>query len=652
MSGAEPDTTPPVIDFLPRPVSRLISRLGIDHVPGYALDVIAHDDSGGAVEITQVPPIGSFVGFGITPVTITVRDAAGNTTTAVVNFYLGGEPPSIKTRPFTITLNRFPADEPVPLQDITALVDSDGQLSQIPKAGTLLPNGTTHVLVVSTNGGSASFLEVLVRVLPYASPVASLDSEVPGFDEQSRFASLGVPAIGTGGTIAFTGEVKPGTGRIVTALFRQAEGALSLIAKQDAAAGGDGVFKTFRDPLVNLDGDIAFRAQVTHGAASREEVWVSRGGDLVPIVHTGAPVDGMDQGSFIYGSIRDFALLDSGAVLWHATFSGRPARPIRENKGIWIAVGGERKLLLKTGDSVEIDATAAPIVDFDFAPLASTVGAQTRAFNSAGSVVLRVKLADGRAALVQVLNLEEGVSLNVIAVTGASAGTWKSIGSPAVNDNGAIAFVGAQWLASGELGRGLWRADSGGAPVLAIPLGLTEAGSVFFENYAGVIVKIGDPLINSAGQIAFWARTENRGVVGSGLWLLDDDTATRVANTSSAGGFVSRQGAGRLVGFDQLALSDDGIISFTAKYRPLTKSPTIRKGIFIADITYVTLLQSEGEPPVVTLDSNTAPRVRRFDVLTPVPGTAGQDRGVNANGEMVVRAYQSRGNVSLFSMDP
>jgi hypothetical protein len=590
------------------------------------------------------------VGFGITPVTITVRDAAGNTTTAVVNFYLGGEPPRIRTKPFTITLNRFPADEPVPLPDVTALVDSDGELSQIPEAGTLLPNGTTNVLVVSTNGGSASFLEVLVRVLPYASPVASLDSEVPGFDEQSRFVSLGVPAIGMGGTIAFTGEVK--TGKIVPALFRQAEGALSLIAKQDAAAGGDGVFKTFRDPLVNLDGDIAFRAQVTHGAATREEVWVSRGSDLVPIVQTGAPVDGIDQGSFTYRSIRDFALLDSGAVMWHASFSGKPLRPIRENKGIWIAVGGERKLLIKTGDSVEIDSTAAPIVDFDFAPLVSTVGAQTRAFNGVGNVVVRVKLADGRAALVHVLNLEEGVSLNAIAVTGTSAGTWKSIGSPAVNDNGAIAFVGAQRLPSGELGKGLWRADSGGAPVLAIPLGLTEPGPVVFENYAGVIVKIGDPVINSAGQIAFWAKTENRGVVGSGLWLLDDDMATRVANTISAGGFVSRQGAGRFVGFDQLALSDDGIISFTAKYRPVRKSPAIRKGIFIADISYVTLLQSEGEPPVVTLDSNTAPRVRRFDLLTPVPGTAGQDRGVNANGEMVVRAYLSGGNVSLFSMDP
>jgi hypothetical protein len=106
------------------------------------------------------------------------------------------------------------------------------------------------------------------------------------------------------------------------------------------------------------------------------------------------------------------------------------------------------------------------------------------------------------------------------------------------------------------------------------------------------------------------------------------------------------------VGFDQLALSNDGIISFTAKYRPLRKSPAIRKGIFIADTSWVTLLQSEGEPPVVTLDSNTTPRVRRFDVLTPIPGTAGQDRGVNANGEMVVRAYLSGGNVSLFSMDP
>jgi hypothetical protein len=379
--------------------------------------VIAHDDSGGPVEITQSPPIGSFTGEGVAPVTITVRDAAGNTTTAVVNFYAGNEP-QIKTKPFTITLNRFPADEPVPLQDVTALVDSDGQLSQIPEAGTLLPNGTTNVLIVSTNGGGASFLEVLVRVLPYARPWQVWIRKFLVLMNRVRFVSLGVPAIGTGGTITFTGEVKPGTGKVVPALFRQAEGALSLIAKQGAAAGVDGVFKTFRDPLVNIDGDIAFRAQVTHGAATREEVWVSRGVDLVPIVQTGAPVDGIAQGSFTYQSIRGFALLDSGAVVWHATFSGKPLRPIRENKGIWIAMDGERKLLIKTGDSVEIDSTASPIVDFDFAPLASTVGAQTRAFDSAGNVVLRVKLADSRAALVHVLNLEEGVSLNVIAVTG------------------------------------------------------------------------------------------------------------------------------------------------------------------------------------------------------------------------------------------
>jgi hypothetical protein len=73
-------------------------------------------------------------------------------------------------------------------------------------------------------------------------------------------------------------------------------------------------------------------------------------------------------------------------------------------------------------------------------------------------------------------------------------------------------------LPSGGLGSGLWRANSGGAPALVLPLGLTGAG---------VIVKIGDPVINSAGQIAFWAKTKDFGLVGSGLWLFDGDFATK-----------------------------------------------------------------------------------------------------------------------------
>ena len=192
----DPDSTAPTITTLPADRTLAAGGTGTAVLPNLVPEVAATDNVG-VTSITQSPIAGSVLSLGLNNVTITVKDAIGNTTTGVVHISVTDQTaPMIGTLPSDRSINTG-ANGTVALPDLRAEVSATdnvgvASVTQSPAPGTALSAGLTDVtLTVADAAGNAVSGTVRITVVDQTMPTIS--APVANFTPLTLIAPATVP---------------------------------------------------------------------------------------------------------------------------------------------------------------------------------------------------------------------------------------------------------------------------------------------------------------------------------------------------------------------------------------------------------------------------------------------------------------------------
>jgi len=413
--------------------------------------------------------------------------------------------------------------------------------------------------------------------------VAFFGGGAPGPIPGMVFGSVSTPVLNNSGQTAFQANLQSGSGGVDSTndqgIWSEHHGALQLIAREGDQASGTAPgahFSSFRTPLLNNAGQIAFTAKLVQGSggvtgSNDEASWSDVGGLLDVVARKGDPAPGAAAGTVfnysiatafndagqllvtasIISDLRDgfwighagslqlvavegnvapgapfettFSLLlgpvmnSMGEVAFYAHLSGT------SGQGFWTTSTGSLHKIMRTGD-------AAPGTSMVFNDV---TGAPT--INSAGHVAFKARLQGCCGELSGVWSDTSGV-LSAVAVIGDQAPGMESgvkfdvLGVPTLNNSDEIAFH-ARLQPSGGINEnnntGVWSNSRGSLHPIALEGDQapgTTAGNVFAS--LGNALNLNQPILNGAGQVAFLAflRTGSGDVTSSnnrGIWAED-----------------------------------------------------------------------------------------------------------------------------------
>ncbi|HEX9426860.1 MAG TPA: hypothetical protein VGA64_03675, partial [Candidatus Polarisedimenticolia bacterium] len=242
-------------------------------------------------------------------------------------------------------------------------------------------------------------------------------------------------------------------------------------------AGGDGHIASLCGAAIGGDGTVAFRAPLADG---REGIFRSDLSRAVPapVVISGAMLD-LRDGPVTVGMLSDVAVDATGEIVAAVDSLEGPSAIIKIP-----GAGAAPVVLIQTGD---------PLGGGSFMRATTSPGV-----SRSGLVAFTAALDDGSEAVGMIA---PGASPVVVFAPVAPAGQpapTVSIGDPAINDAGVIAFLSAD---RGQVR--LQRAGAGGVGILAAPGRAAPGGGTFVE-----ITDL-DPSINDLGDVIFGALTSN-----------------------------------------------------------------------------------------------------------------------------------------------
>ena len=281
------------------------------------------------------------------------------------------------------------------------------------------------------HGYRGAFPEVLARVtftdgkqaLVAASAtglteIAANGGDAPGYAAGSKLLSFGVPTPTDDGS-TFLGNLQSGTGNVTStnsaAIFVQdGTGIVPIVSKGANAPGLEpGVtFSAFKDPVAGSGLRTAWVGTVKGGTATSindQGIWWRDGSGALALVAregTAAPGVGTPADPGLFYSFKSLALPAGGAPLFTAALkvgaSGAPGPGgalSTSDLGLWsVDSTGAPMLLLRESQSLAGKTLKT------FTALTAITGsrAQTRSFNNAGHVVVRVYLTDNTQAVMTI----------------------------------------------------------------------------------------------------------------------------------------------------------------------------------------------------------------------------------------------------------
>jgi len=360
--------------------------------------------------------------------------------------------------------------------------------------------------------------------------VALSGNGAPGTSSGVNFAVFSVPAINDAGQTAFLGDLA-GTGvngSNDTGIWSEGgDAGLALVAREGDEAPGtsSGVnFSIFGTPAINDAGQAAFAGFLAGTGvvvgSNDTSIW-SEGGDagLALVAGAGNAVPGTSSGvNFL--SLSFFpAINGAGQTAFVGSLTGTGV-DFSNNRGIW-SEGGVAGLALvaRTGNAAPGTSSGVNFANFFSAAV----------LNGAGQTAFRGDLAGTEVDESNDTGIwsEGGNSgLALVAREGnAAPGTSSGVNfahffiAPAINDAGQTAFVGR--LTGTEVDRsnnsGIWSEGEDAGLALVARTGNAAPGTNSGVNFAG----FGPPVLNGAGQTAFFGALAGTGVDGSnnsGIW--------------------------------------------------------------------------------------------------------------------------------------
>ncbi len=245
--------------------------------------------------------------------------------------------------------------------------------------------------------------------LPAKSDLAAVGDVAPGANN-AKFKSFGPPLLDGSAHAAFAAKLATGPGVTSTTgsgVWVETDAGLGLVARAgDEAAGVAGAFfASFGDPVARADDACAFLAKLRFRAggvtaANASGIWTNAGGALALTARQGSSAPGTTA---TFKSFSALAMPDGGGPVFSATLAGAGVTKA-DGAGVWAcdAVGAPH-LVMRAGDSVDVNGAEKTVAKIEFLPTVKVVGGQSRGFDRAGDLVLRVICTDKTQAIVRIL---------------------------------------------------------------------------------------------------------------------------------------------------------------------------------------------------------------------------------------------------------
>jgi hypothetical protein len=444
-----------------------------------------------------------------------------------------------------------------------------------------------------------------------------------------------------------------------------AAGTGSLIAqtgKGSAAGPGASVsgaaFSTLSDPLLSKD-MVAFYAKLTPGlggvaAANAAGIWTQTTGTPTLGVSTGTVPPNLSTATL--AAISQFGLNEDDATPFVGTVSGKSFTP-SNNRRLWIP--DKTAALTPVASSANSYAALVPL---------AFVGGQGRSVdvvNNYAAFLLK-KPTDGAATEIDLATPSSTTGFSVTPVIevpgpkqtvsaindapGVTGATVASLGEPAVDSNGSLAFkftMKGSGVAA-DNNTGLAVVNTSGTATLLARTGVGSAPGTSGALYAALSDPVLAPNTTSKDAVAFVASlapgigdTVKNGSNGQGIW--------HNANNTSAMTLLARKGGpapggGTFSGFSEIALTDDGTIIFQATISGV--SATASQAICYGYGSSTFLVARTGAGVIVGTSAKTIKSLKIFPIST---YCMGQSRSFShSNDDFVYTAVFTDGTWAIY----
>lgn len=208
-------------------------------------------------------------------------------------------------------------------------------------------------------------------------------------------------------------------------------------------------------------------------------------------------------------------------------------------------------------------------------------GASGGLFNNAGQIAFRADIEGDGVDITNSAGIWSHSAINGSLVArqgdqapGMSTGfTFDVFGNPVLNDAGQVAFYAHLFSpGTGDFGQGVWAQPSGGL-VLVAGSGVPPADAL----PGGGFVGFSDPVINNSGQTAFWAYSGVDDVSGQLEDAIWSEGSGNLAMVAQRGGAAPGTASGVIFGRPDLITFDSPVLNDTGKvaFRGLISGPGV-----------------------------------------------------------------------------
>ncbi|MHA3770406.1 DUF7453 family protein [Verrucomicrobiota bacterium sgz303538] len=541
-------------------------------------------------------------------------------------------------------------------------------------AGNVDPTPATVTWVVRPRAPEHTALAIKGSLLPQAGADARIQTG-------ATWGLFGDPAISDSGDVAYLAKWKAPAIKGATPLPAQNgtgifinDALLVKVGESVPGAGANGIpanaaFKSFKDPVMDQGGRVAFLAMIggTGVSVGNDGVVMSNGrsGTLEVIAREGDIAPG--TGGAVFKSFTNVSIQgeDIGGTLFVATLAGAPGgAPVngKNNGGVWWLAAGEDSVtkVARKGDAGF--ATGETIQSIQVLQAISGITGHGRGQISGASALLQLGLVGGlKPRQVQVLG--EPGQLTEIAGTGDSLGgallpdgVWDKMSLPSA-DSQASDIVVQGTLQIGIAGvakanaKGIFHsADAGATWEPLVRLG----GNADALAQDAIFSALGEPVHSSSGAgVAFIASVkggnEVTGANNDAIWRKSGAVLEPLVRE---GGTPPQPSSGaQWKSFTALAYPGNGGPLFVAMLKPALPTGPERitakndLGLYAVDaFGEVQELMRENQPLL-------GKTVKTFSVLKAIAGSAGSARSYNANSQVAALVTFTDGTTAIVKIE-